>query len=90
MVAIPNQSSGAKTFMEFDDDDRMKPSNSYDRIIDVLEEMVRFTILTRNNAGQPVDRYSERRPRACRSMPPTTCRPSPSGQHSIKGWSHSQ
>ena len=61
MITIPNQSSVAKAFMEFDENGRMKPSSYYDRIVDVMEELVRFTILTRAHAGQLVDRYSERK-----------------------------
>ncbi|MGA0806327.1 MAG: arsenical resistance protein ArsH, partial [Pseudohongiellaceae bacterium] len=48
-------------FLEFDDDDRMKPSGFYDRIVDVMEELVKFTLLTRDKAGYLVDRYSERK-----------------------------
>jgi arsenic resistance protein ArsH len=61
MFTIPNQSSVAKAFEEFDADGRMKPSAYYDRIVDVMEELVRFTVLLRPHAGQLVDRYSERR-----------------------------
>ncbi|MFQ3198900.1 MAG: arsenic resistance protein ArsH [Paraglaciecola sp.] len=60
MLTIPNQSSVAKAFMEFDDNDQMKPSSYYNRIVDVLEELVKFTLLTRDNADYLVDRYSER------------------------------
>ena len=60
MITIPNQSSVAKAFMEFDDNDRMKPSSYYNRIVDVLEELMKFTLLTRQNADYLVDRYSER------------------------------
>lgn len=60
MFTIPNQSSVAKAFAEFDDDGRMKPSSYYDRIVDVVEELVRFTVLLRPHADQLVDRYSER------------------------------
>ncbi|MEO9947224.1 MAG: arsenical resistance protein ArsH [Paraglaciecola sp.] len=60
MLTIPNQSSVAKAFMEFDDNDRMKPSAYYNRIVDVLEELVKFTLLTRDNSDYLVDRYSER------------------------------
>ena len=60
MLTIPNQSSVAKAFMEFDDNNRMKPSSYYNRIVDVLEELVKFTLLTRDNADYLVDRYSER------------------------------
>ncbi|NJC33208.1 arsenic resistance protein ArsH [Sphingomonas jejuensis] len=61
MVTIPNQSSVAKAFAEFDDDGRMKPSSYYDRIVDVMEELVRFTVLLRPHGAQLVDRYSERK-----------------------------
>lgn len=60
MITIPNQSSVAKAFMEFDEDGRMKPSAYYNRIVDVCEELVKFTLLTRDCAGYLVDRYSER------------------------------
>jgi len=60
MITIPNQSSVAKAFLEFDDNDRMKPSGYYNRIVDVLEELMKFTLLTRGNADYLVDRYSER------------------------------
>ncbi len=61
MITIPNQSSVAKAWSEFDDNDRMKPSGFYDRIVDVMEELVKFTLLTRDNADYLVDRYSERK-----------------------------
>ena len=61
MITIPNQSSVAKAFNEFDDAGRMKPSSYYDRIVDVMEELVRFTVLLRPHAVQLVDRYSERK-----------------------------
>jgi len=61
MITIPNQSSVAKAYEEFDETGRMKPSAYYDRIVDVMEELVRFTILTRPHAQGLVDRYSERR-----------------------------
>jgi arsenic resistance protein ArsH len=51
----------AKAFQEFDEAGRMKPSAYYERIVDVMEELVRFTILTRPHAAQLVDRYSERK-----------------------------
>jgi arsenical resistance protein ArsH len=63
MVTIPNQSSVAKAYEEFDAAGRMKPSAYYDRIVDVMEELVRFTVLLRPHAEQLVDRYSERRER---------------------------
>lgn len=60
MFTIPNQSSVAKAYEEFDETGRMKPSSYYDRIVDVVEELVRFTVLLRPHAEQLVDRYSER------------------------------
>jgi arsenic resistance protein ArsH len=61
MFTIPNQSSVAKAFQEFDDAGRMKPSSYYERIVDVVEELVRFTVLLRPHVGTLTDRYSERR-----------------------------
>ena len=61
MFTIPNQSSVAMAYKEFDEAGRMKPSNYYDRIVDVMEELVRFTVLLRPHATQLVDRYSERK-----------------------------
>lgn len=61
MITIPNQSSVAKAFEQFDEEGRMKPSDYYERIVDVMEELVRFTILTRSHSALLVDRYSERR-----------------------------
>ncbi|MDD7804554.1 MAG: arsenical resistance protein ArsH [Endozoicomonas sp. (ex Botrylloides leachii)] len=60
MITIPNQSSVARAYQEFDENNRMKPSPYYDRIVDVMEELVRFTLLTRTHADYLVDRYSER------------------------------
>ncbi|GGN37692.1 MULTISPECIES: arsenical resistance protein ArsH [Marinomonas] len=60
MFTIANQSSVAKAFLEFDDNDRMKPSAYYNRIVDVMEELMKFTLLLRDNAEYLVDRYSER------------------------------
>ncbi|MDO6693803.1 arsenical resistance protein ArsH [Aliiglaciecola sp. 3_MG-2023] len=60
MVTIPNQSSVAKAYLEFDENDRMKPSAYYNRIVDVMEELMKFTLLLRNNKDYFVDRYSER------------------------------
>jgi arsenic resistance protein ArsH len=61
MLTIPNQSSVAKAFQEFDDDGRMRPSAFYDRVVDVMEELMKFTLLTRDRAAYLVDRYSERK-----------------------------
>lgn len=60
MVTIPNQSSVAKAFLEFDDDDRMKPSGYYNRMVDTIEELVKFTWMVRGRSPYLVDRYSER------------------------------
>ena len=61
MFTIPNQSSVAMAYKEFDEAGRMKPSSYYERIVDVMEELVRFTVLLRPHAAQLVDRYSERK-----------------------------
>src|SRR3954466_4119607 len=60
MVTIPNQSSVAKAFQEFDDSGRMRASSYYDRVVDVMEELVKFTLLTRDVAPYLTNRYSER------------------------------
>ena len=61
LITIPNQSSTPKAFLEFDDNDRMKPSPNYDRMVDVMEELVKFTLLTRGQSEYLVERYSERK-----------------------------
>jgi len=61
MFTIPNQSSIAMAYKEFGEDGRMKPSAYYDRIVDVMEELVRITVLMRPHNVQLVDRYSERK-----------------------------
>jgi arsenic resistance protein ArsH len=60
LITIPNQSSVPKAFLEFDENDRMKPSALFNRVVDVMEELVRFTYLTRPLRDALVDRYSER------------------------------
>ncbi|OWU84485.1 NADPH-dependent FMN reductase [Oceanicola sp. 22II-s10i] len=60
-LTIPNQSSVPKAFQQFDEAGRMKPSPFYDRIVDVMEELVKFTLLTRDIREHLVDRYSERK-----------------------------
>ena len=61
MVTIPNQSSVAKAFQEFDDAGRMKPSPYYDRLVDVMEELVKFTLMVRDRSDYLTSRYSERK-----------------------------
>lgn len=61
LLTIPNQSSVAKAWLEFDDNNRMKPSSYYDRIVDVMEELMKFTLLIRDRKDYLVDRYSERK-----------------------------
>ncbi len=61
MLTIPNQSSVAKAFLEFDEAGRMHPSAYYDRVVDVMEELMKFTLLTRDVSPHLVDRYSERK-----------------------------
>lgn len=60
MVTIPNQSSVAKAYLEFDETGRMKPSSYYQRVVDVCEELVKFTWLVRSRSSYLTDRYSER------------------------------
>jgi arsenical resistance protein ArsH len=66
MLTIPNQSSVAKAWQEFDEAGRMKPSPYYERVVDVMEELVKFTLLTRDVSPYLVDRYSERKEHAAR------------------------
>ncbi|MBG6291187.1 MULTISPECIES: arsenical resistance protein ArsH [Pseudomonas] len=64
MFTIPNQSSVPKAYLEFDEAGRMKPSAYYDRVVDVMEELVKFTLLLRDRQEFLVDRYSERKENA--------------------------
>ena len=66
MVTIPNQSSVAKAFQEFDEAGRMKPSSYYDRVVDVMEELVKFTLVNRGVSGYLTSRYSERKEAAAK------------------------
>ena len=66
MITIPNQSSVAKAFQEFDSEGRMKPSSYYDRVVDVCEELIKFTLLTRDCSAFLTDRYSERKEEAAK------------------------
>jgi len=60
MVTIPNQSSVPRAWSEFDEAGRMRPSPLYNRIVDVMEELVKFTLMTRGRSDALTDRYSER------------------------------
>lgn len=66
MITIPNQSSVAKAWQEFDDEGRMKPSSFYDRVVDVMEELIKFTLVTRSISDHLTDRYSERKEEAAK------------------------
>ena len=68
LLTIPNQSSIPKAFQEFDEAGRMRPSPLYGRIVDVMEELMKFTLLTRDRADYLVDRYSERKESAAALM----------------------
>ena len=68
LITIPNQSSIPKAFQEFDEAGRMRPSPLYDRIVDVMEELMKFTLLTRDRADYLTDRYSERKESAAELM----------------------
>jgi arsenic resistance protein ArsH len=68
MITIPNQSSVAKAWQEFDADGRMKPSSYYERVVDVCEELVKFTLLTRDISDYLTDRYSERKEAAVKGV----------------------
>ncbi|MEM6481959.1 MAG: arsenical resistance protein ArsH [Pseudomonadota bacterium] len=60
LITVPNQSSVPKAWDEFDADDRMKPGPYYNRLVDVMEELMKFTLLTRGQSAYLTDRYSER------------------------------
>lgn len=70
LLTIPNQSSVPKAYQEFDEAGRMKPSAYYDRVVDVMEELYKFTLLTRDLAPYLVDRYSERKEAALAAKTP--------------------
>ena len=68
MFTIPNQSSVPKAYMEFDEAGRMKPSQYYDRVVDVMEELFKFTLLLRGRSDYLTDRYSERNERTIKAI----------------------
>lgn len=67
MLTIPNQSSVPKAYEQFHDDGRMKDSPYRDRVVDVMEELYKFTLLTRDRVDLLTDRYSERREAAAKA-----------------------
>ena len=68
MFTIPNQSSVPMAYKEFDEAGRMRPSAYYDRVVDVMEELFKITLLMRGRSGYLSDRYSERSERARRKI----------------------
>ena len=68
MLTIPNQSSVPMAYKEFDDEGRMRPSAYYDRVVDVMEELFKLTLLTRGRTDYLTDRYSERNERAQKAI----------------------
>jgi arsenic resistance protein ArsH len=68
MFTIPNQSSVPKAYQEFDDAGRMRPSGYYDRVVDVMEELFKFTLLMRGRSDYLTDRYSERNERQMKAI----------------------
>jgi len=69
MFTIPNQSSVPMAYKEFDEDGRMRPSGYYDRVVDVMEELFKMTLLLRGRTGYLTDRYSERNERSVNNIP---------------------
>lgn len=68
MFTIPNQSSVPMAYKEFDEEGRMRPSAYYDRVVDVMEELFKITLLMRGRTDYLTDRYSERSERALRRI----------------------
>jgi arsenic resistance protein ArsH len=68
MFTIPNQSSVPMAYKEFDEAGRMRPSAYYDRVVDVMEELYKFTLLLRGRTDYLTDRYSERSERARKAI----------------------
>ena len=68
MFTIPNQSSVPMAYKEFDDAGRMRPSAYYDRVVDVMEELFKMTLLLRGRSDYLTDRYSERNERHMKAI----------------------
>jgi arsenical resistance protein ArsH len=85
MFTIPNQSSVAKAFQEFDEAGRMKPSSYYERIVDVVEELIRFTVLLRPHMAVLTDRYSERKEAAGQKCDAASDLSALAAAHQVKG-----
>ncbi|MGK5027452.1 arsenical resistance protein ArsH [Janthinobacterium sp. RB2R34] len=68
MFTIPNQSSVPMAYKEFDDAGRMRQSAYYDRVVDVMEELFKMTLLLRGRTDYLTDRYSERNERAMKAI----------------------
>jgi arsenic resistance protein ArsH len=68
MFTIPNQSSVPMAYKEFDDNGRMRPSGYYERVVDVMEELFKMTLLLRGRTEYLTDRYSERNERAVKAI----------------------
>lgn len=68
MIATPNQSSVTMAYKEFDEAGRMRPGPLYDRVVDVCEALIKFTLLTRERTDYRADRYSERKEREPESL----------------------
>ena len=68
MFTIPNQSSVPMAYKEFDEEGRMRPSAYYDRVVDVMEELYKVTLLMRGRTAYLTERYSERNERAQKAI----------------------